>query len=244
MIFKQRLGFKEHLGKTQKNYMVTLNHCRTMGINRNAFFPVGGVYPRMTLPRKWPNLFSLKGCQVDAENGKTEMYTKAMFVADHITADQMMPDLQPNLPRGKLWIKGYLGFFSKSSHLKCECETWTAWAVGLAAPSWNHLVDKSGEHSRNSLHLLLSMSISSAMQDGTSKFGNVGFASQDNTYKTQTRNTIGWLLSWYSLRKWIQVVACCNDFAQVLEGCQPKCFGIVRHICDVWAMSKYQDSTA
>ena len=145
-----------------------------------------------------------------------------------------MPDLQPHLPRGKLWIKG----------LKCECETWTAWAVGLAAPSWNHLVDKSGEHSRNSLHLLLSMSISSAMQDETSKFGNVGFASQDNTYKTKTRNTMGWPLSWYSLRKWIQVVACCHDFAQVLEGCQPKCFGIVRHICDVWAMSKYQDSTA
>ena len=56
----------------------------------------------MTLLRKWPNVFSLKGCQVDSENGKTEMYTKAMFVADHITADQMMPDLQPNLPRGKL----------------------------------------------------------------------------------------------------------------------------------------------
>ena len=90
MIFKQRLGFKEHLGKTQKNYMVTLNHCRTMGINRNAFFPVGGVYPRMTLPRKWPNLFSLKGCQVDSENGKTEMYTKAMFVADHIPADKIL----------------------------------------------------------------------------------------------------------------------------------------------------------
>ena len=63
--------------------------------------------------------------------------------------------------------------------------------MGLAAPSWNHLVDKSGEHSRNSLHLLLSMSISSAMQDETSKFGNVGFASQDNTYKTKTRNTMG-----------------------------------------------------
>ena len=45
--------------------------------------------PRMTLPRKWPNLFSLKGCQVDSENWKTEMYTKAMFVADHITADIM-----------------------------------------------------------------------------------------------------------------------------------------------------------
>ena len=43
----------------------------------------------MTLPRKWPNLFSLKGCQVDSENWKTEMYTKAMFVADHITADIM-----------------------------------------------------------------------------------------------------------------------------------------------------------
>ena len=61
------------------------------GDQQKCIFPVrGGVYPRMTLPRKWPNVFSLKGCQVDSENEKTEMYTKAMFVADHITADQIL----------------------------------------------------------------------------------------------------------------------------------------------------------